>query len=313
ELPLVLAPDPDSTERVVLSDPVMIEAIGAVCPRLHGLTDIPPVPARRPSRLWRTMLILLVLVVVGAGAARLQTPQVLSGFIHADTVAELGAQQVVLVARSLGGGTAVAQCTGTDGIAALDRLISRLSPEESAAGPVPRLIVLDDPAVDALALPGGQILLTRGLLEAASAPEQVAGVLAVEAAHVAAGDPLRRSIGALDVLDRLDLLTGASLEAEAEALVTTRLLDGAGLDPGAADAALSRLEAVGLPWQPFAVFLEDLQTRGAPYAVRRKGLSPLLDTVSGGVSADAAFTPALGDRDWLALGNICEQTAPVAP
>lgn len=47
-----------------------------------------------------------------------------------------------------------------------------------------RVIVMDNPAVNAIAAPGGTILILRGLLERTQNPEELAGVLAHEIQHV---------------------------------------------------------------------------------------------------------------------------------
>jgi Zn-dependent protease with chaperone function len=47
-----------------------------------------------------------------------------------------------------------------------------------------RVIVVNSPAVNALAAPGGNILIFRGLLEKTATPEELAGVLAHEMQHV---------------------------------------------------------------------------------------------------------------------------------
>ena len=46
--------------------------------------------------------------------------------------------------------------------------------------------VIDDPAINAFALPGGFLYVNRGLLLAADEEDQLAGVMAHEIAHVAA-------------------------------------------------------------------------------------------------------------------------------
>jgi predicted Zn-dependent protease len=58
-----------------------------------------------------------------------------------------------------------------------------IQPEFSNRYPI-RLYVLDDNAVNAFAVPGGHVVLLRGLLERTEAPEQLAGVLAHELQHV---------------------------------------------------------------------------------------------------------------------------------
>ena len=47
-----------------------------------------------------------------------------------------------------------------------------------------RLSIVDAPAINAFAAPGGQVVILRGLLEKTASPEQLAGVLAHELQHV---------------------------------------------------------------------------------------------------------------------------------
>jgi predicted Zn-dependent protease len=47
-----------------------------------------------------------------------------------------------------------------------------------------RVTVFNDPNVNAFALPGGQLVLLRGLIERSKTPEELAGVLAHEMQHV---------------------------------------------------------------------------------------------------------------------------------
>jgi beta-barrel assembly-enhancing protease len=66
----------------------------------------------------------------------------------------------------------------------IDTLVTRL---DRAAQPHPytlNVVVVDHEAVNALAAPGGQIVIFTGLLRAAKTPRMVAGVLAHEVAHV---------------------------------------------------------------------------------------------------------------------------------
>jgi len=54
--------------------------------------------------------------------------------------------------------------------------------------------IIDDPVPNALALPGGRILVTTGLFAVAERPEEIAGVLAHEMAHVTRRHGLRKII-----------------------------------------------------------------------------------------------------------------------
>jgi Zn-dependent protease with chaperone function len=73
------------------------------------------------------------------------------------------------------------------GRAALDKIVHRL--EAAAALPTPlRSLVVRRPEANAMALPGGQVYVFRGLIDKADSPDEVAGVIAHEIGHVAHRD-----------------------------------------------------------------------------------------------------------------------------
>lgn len=71
-------------------------------------------------------------------------------------------------------------CRTPEGEAALARLTARLDP----GGEPIRVGVANIDMVNAVALPGGQVLLFDGLVQNAESPEEIAGVLAHEIGHV---------------------------------------------------------------------------------------------------------------------------------
>jgi predicted Zn-dependent protease len=72
----------------------------------------------------------------------------------------------------------------------LNRLVDRVGHRLAAASERPNLpwqfTVLDTPIVNAMALPGGYIYITRGMLERINSEDELAGVLGHEIAHVTA-------------------------------------------------------------------------------------------------------------------------------
>ncbi|HEX2061376.1 MAG TPA: M48 family metalloprotease [Thermoanaerobaculia bacterium] len=72
----------------------------------------------------------------------------------------------------------------------LSRLVERVGHRLAAASERPNLpwtfTVLDTPIVNAMALPGGYIYITRGMLERINSEDELAGVLGHEIAHVTA-------------------------------------------------------------------------------------------------------------------------------
>jgi beta-barrel assembly-enhancing protease len=128
--------------------------------------------------------------------------------------------------------------------------------------------VIDSPDLNAFAVPGGYILITRGLYESLSEPSELAGVLAHEIAHVVARHHLkaalsakliaegslqigkvlapgeeevaRRLVGAGATLMSRKLDQGVEFEADQMGVV---LAARAGFDPFGLPAVLTRLEA----------------------------------------------------------------------
>jgi len=88
---------------------------------------------------------------------------------------------------------------------------------------VPDVTLVRSREPNALALPGGHILITRGLVERLNAPDQLAAVVAHEAGHVAARDgmvALYRHAG-LGLL--LELVTGGSGVAQQIVILSAQL------------------------------------------------------------------------------------------
>jgi Zn-dependent protease with chaperone function len=76
------------------------------------------------------------------------------------------------------------QCHSTGGDAAMTALLGKLAEGNPDMPPI-QIKVYDIPIANAFTLPGGHIVVTRGLLEQAKAADQVAGVIAHEIGHAA--------------------------------------------------------------------------------------------------------------------------------
>jgi predicted Zn-dependent protease len=86
---------------------------------------------------------------------------------------ELGAAMLPVLASEY--------CESREALAALSALSARLDPRDEVPA---ELHIIDMSMVNAFALPGGIVVLTRGLLEKAASADEVAGVLAHELEHV---------------------------------------------------------------------------------------------------------------------------------
>lgn len=298
-------PDPSSPERVVLEDPEMISAIAKVCPDVEMVT-----PQVAPPRRRRWVLLLLFLSLLG-GAAFWLPGQLgrLGDMVPPDRMQALGTAMADEIMGRLEPGPGTArQCGSAEGRVALDRLVDRLLPAGTLRLP---LIVrfLDRPEADGYVLPGGQVLLLRGLLDRARNPEEIAGVLAHMIGHVQVGDADSRALAAPGFASVTGVLMGDVLRPSiVEAAVEDALIRQA--DPAfesAADAAGYRLLAdAGLPSVPYANFV----TRVAADARALARHSDPGGRAKAAAAADTigarAFAPALDDRSWIALQGICE-------
>lgn len=99
------------------------------------------------------------------------------------------------------------QCTTTRGQAALAKMSTALV---GARANDLTLHVLDTEIVNAAALPGGHILIFRGLIDLADSPEMVAGVLAHEIAHNDLRHPIKGLARQLGLNLAIEVLTGGS-------------------------------------------------------------------------------------------------------
>lgn len=202
-------------------------------------------------------------------------------------------------------------CEAEAGRAALGALESRLG-----VGIPVRLQVLDHPMVNAFALPGGLVVIFRGLLDAADTPEEVAAVLAHEVGHVAARDPTRialRSAGSIGVLGLMfgDFAGGAMVLFLTERIISADYTQAA---EAAADAyAHALLIEADLSPAALADLFERLlgDVGQAPPIVQHflahPAMADRIDAARAAVPEGFQARPALSPEDWAALLSICAE------
>ncbi len=216
--------------------------------------------------------------------------------------------QVVLIFTKLDGKDEVSFCEGAAGRRALDDLTGRLS--RAADSPYQfRIWVLDLDMPNAFALPGGQIVVFRGLIDFAESPDEVAGVLAHEMGHVTyrhGTEGIVKSLGLAFFFGVMlgDLGSGA-IGLAGEALVSASYSRDA--ETEADSAALELLDRAGLKAEGVADFFARLEKT---YGDMPASLA-LLSTHPTNVSRAKRFAgqggaPALSKADWQALKAICD-------
>lgn len=133
-------------------------------------------------------------------------------------------------------------------------------------GPTPyefRLLVIDDPTINAFALPGGQLAIHTGLISKASSADEIAGVLGHEIAHVTERHSLRQMISTIGLLALVQTVLG-----DVSALVAAAAKGGADLlvlsfsreaETEADERGVEFLVAAGLDPRGIASFFETLR------------------------------------------------------
>jgi Zn-dependent protease with chaperone function len=195
------------------------------------------------------------------------------------------------------------------GRAALDRLVGRL--EKAAELPIPlRLVVVRRNEANAIALPGAQIYVFRGLIAKADNPDEVAGVIAHEIGHIAHRDGTRSVLqaaglsflfgmmlgdfvggGAVVVAARAALQSSYSREVEAAAdLYGAELMIKTGGNARALGTMLARIGGATEPGMK--ILLDHPETKARVAAINR--LAPARQT-----------SPLLDAAEWAALKRIC--------
>ena len=138
-------------------------------------------PKDRPAR-WRATIVagavsvaaLIVIYLYGLPAlATAVTP-----WVPVSWEEQLGAAVVEHVARP------ASQCNDPARRQVIDDLLAKLIASVPDNPYKFRVLIVNDPTINALAAPGGYIVIFRGLLEATRTPEELAGILAHELQHV---------------------------------------------------------------------------------------------------------------------------------
>lgn len=225
------------------------------------------------------------------------TPAMLARMIPRSTEARLGQMMV----GDFGGRT----CSTPEGDAALGALVARMGLAPGSAD----VRVVDIPMVNAITLPGGHVLLFRGLVAQADSPDEVAGVLGHELGHVEHRHVLQallRQFGLSVVLGGLDgnvggytnVLLSASYSRSAEAQADGYAIDQLGrarISPAGAAGFFRRLSKMEVDVKGANVVLG--------YLASHPNSSERQQRFAG--AGKGAYTPALNAAQWQALRDIC--------
>ena len=201
-------------------------------------------------------------------------------------------------------------CDAPQGRAALNRLSDMLTEVTPPRLPL-NVRVVDSKIVNALSLPGGEVLVLRGLLDEAEHPNELAAVLAHECAHSDLAHPteiaVKSGLGALAVGLLLgDVLGGSMAVVLAQTLVTASYTRE--VETQADERMLETLRRTGLRSAPAAAFFDRLVQQAGdvsgPFAMLSTHPP---DTVRAERLRQAVplGADALNETEWQALKAIC--------
>ncbi len=205
-------------------------------------------------------------------------------------------------------------CEAPDGTEALVRLVTKLSDTRDFRQDV-TVSVLDHEMINAFALPGGYVVIFRGLIDAADGPDEVTAVLAHEIGHVISRDPTRhalRSAGSIGVLGLLfgDFAGGAAVLFLAERLISAQYSQSA--ETGAdtfAHAVLAQANInPGALGDMFANLRDKVgdSTGVTAHFLSHPSLGTRIDAARAVVDGTVNYEPSMTDQDWQALQAICD-------
>jgi predicted Zn-dependent protease len=161
---------------------------------------------RRRGRIVSMGAVALALALVALAFVRL--PTLLASTVDALPVSVDRALGEAAVADATGGATVLRDPRL---VALLDEAVRKLEPHVASRARGRHAFhasALDDPAMNAFALPGGAIFVCSGLLASAASPDEVAGVMAHEMAHVTLRHGLRNIARGASAAIALRLLLG---------------------------------------------------------------------------------------------------------
>jgi beta-barrel assembly-enhancing protease len=314
---VLLSLKPDGTETLFVADPSFARLLLARAPALS-----------RAHQRWQGLkpgLAVLAAVLLFVGSIwllDLNPSQAIARHMPQDVRTALGRAVVTSMAKDR------KVCETPASKVALDRLTQRLSAAASDKPLHARVLLLDWSLVNAFAVPGGQIILTRGLVQRAGSADEVAGVLAHELGHTLELHPETGIVRVLGLSAAIQLaFAGSQGTASNVGLVLTQLRYTRIAEREADAHALRMLKGAGISAKGFGDFFERLE--GKPSAPDPDKRYVDLEVISthpptaeriATIRAQPSYpaTPALSADDWRALRDACGPPAarpapPAAP
>lgn len=204
-------------------------------------------------------------------------------------------------------------CQADAGRQVLDKLVGRLTPEESEYNF--KIEVVDSDWVNAIAFPGGNILIFRGLLEKSPSADALAGVLAHEMQHILQRHGTENLLSQTALSGLFKLISGdanALAEILFDGVRTLSILKYTReLETEADELALQHLSHSGVdPGKMLEMFLVlKKHSSSFPEAISsHPDMSSRMQRLKNLIEQNPKFVsqPVLSEKNWKTLQNICQ-------
>lgn len=304
-----VAPSYDSDERLKLEDSDAVRALRVA----HRHVDKRP-PANRSAIVralgWTGAAVGALAFIVFVAIPAL-TPQI-AAMIPIEKQVSLGEQVEKLISDV---GLVGETCTTPEGSAALDKMTAKLTDGLDLRIPV-RVNVVNSPIINAVALPGGRVLIFFPLLEQAESADEVAGILGHEIGHVQEQHPLKGALRSSASAGVIGLFFGDFAGAGLVAGLGERLMNASYTRDAERDAdqfAIERMAAANASSAEMAKFFARLRTKVGDGGVLGGYLAshPSFSEREAALTAAAikeGAEPILAEAEWEALRQICQNT-----
>ncbi|MEC4674681.1 MAG: M48 family metallopeptidase [Nitrospirota bacterium] len=200
--------------------------------------------------------------------------------------------------------------------ALLDALVGKIGPTPHSF----QVTIVDQPIMNAVALPGGSIIIFRGLLEKTETPEELAGVLAHEIQHILQRHGMRLLVQNMTLGLIIGALTGDVSGIMAFVLEGTHMLQSLSYSRAAEEEAdqkgMELLLKTGINPKGMLSFFEYMQTQRADHdndhLWQYLSTHPLPQDRTTNLEhlasqEDATYRPLFPLDDWKQLILLCNQ------
>lgn len=205
-------------------------------------------------------------------------------------------------------------CENPAGTAALARMTSALTGQDGSAQDL-SVYVLDHEMINAFALPGGFVVLFRGLIDEAENPDEVAAVLAHEIGHVVSRDPTRHALRSAGSIGVLGLLFGDFAGGAAVLFLTERLISAQYSQQAETDAdkfGYGMLETANVSPAAMGDMFDRLRSedgdenRLLSHFLSHPSLADRVEAARAAADPARSYAPILSEGAWADLQAICD-------